>query len=310
MVWADGMKNTDGEIRDGVWADKTKPNAADIADIKLKIGIGGTGVDGAKHVTTSENIAPDIFHEYTTLTIDEGQTLGLTTNGRMIIRCTGKATINGTIDVSGKGSTSNNAENNGGLSSGGGGGGGGGCLDSYPCSTYPGGDGHAGGGSTDDGNGAGGAGGVGSGGSEGGGANGSNGTKYQFPYELKYLQQWSKYLANLPSGGGGGGSSGTHGESGGNGGGIVCIIAPEVEIGASASIIADGDNGSNGTSYIRGGGGGGAGGIIIIVTKKYTDNGGNFSYSGGTGGSGHTDGGYTGGSGGNGADGFMKVILL
>ncbi|MCK4826979.1 hypothetical protein KA005_65200, partial [bacterium] len=95
------------------WADGIKPNGADIDNIKTDVegiqtdlsnttdglgalktdignvsgpSVGGSGVDGVKTVASSENISPNMFYEYLTLTIDAGQTLGLSASGRMLLR--------------------------------------------------------------------------------------------------------------------------------------------------------------------------------------------------------------------------------
>jgi len=310
--------------------DATPFAGADIAAIKAKtdlIGLGGSGEDGNKTVAASENIAPAVWHEYQTLTIDAGQTLGLTEAGRMILRCTGKVTINGSISVLGKGSAGGAAtacatpgnvgvsENNGGLVSGGGGGGGGGR------SVVGGQAGGAGGGSSDTGCGAGGAGGA----PATIGLPGSAGVQFSFIYEVQWLlHAIGKFMANLGSGGGSGGGGGTGtgtcggGGKGGNSGGNILIIAPEIEIGAAGSIIADGDIGDNGSpnpagdAGAGGGGGGGSGGNILLITRKFTNAGAaNITALGRAGGTGGTSvSGQGGGAGAVGKDGVIKVMLV
>jgi len=112
--------------------------------IAAMTGLGGSGKDGAKTVASSENLTPDTWYEYDTRTVNSGQTLGLSGAGRMLLRCSGKGTVNGTISGVGKGtaggaggaggnydsgspgSTGSAGNTNGGLVGGGGGGGGGG----------------------------------------------------------------------------------------------------------------------------------------------------------------------------------------
>lgn len=272
-------KNTTAEITAGVAASKA-------------VALGGSGADGAKTVSSSENLTPDTWYEYTTLTINSGQTLGLSAAGRMLLRCTEKVTINGIISVSEKGrqgqSTAGSGENNGGLSSGGGGGGGGNAND-----------GTTGGGSTDTGCGAGG--GLGATGANNGGA----GATIAVLTDLEYLiNSPAKLVFNGGSSGGRGGHSGNN--DGGHGGGVLLLIAPEVEIASGGSIVANGESKGIGDANC-GGGGGGAGGSILIITKKFTNNG-SVTVTKGSGGTGSGTGNT--GDGGDGGDGNYKVILV
>lgn len=319
----------------------TKVDTVDtvVDGITDKIGLGGSGADGAKTVAASENITPDTWYEYTTLTVDSGQTLGLSGAGRMLLRCSGKVTVDGTISVVGKGTAGGAAgaggaintvgdagsagvagDTNGGLVSGGGGGGGGGAS-----GTFDGGAGGVGGVSTDTGCGtAGSAGAAGVAATSDGGAGGV-GDKFGILTDIDFfLNNVGKLILNTAPGGGGGGggggdagAAGKDGGAGGAGGGCVLIIAPEVDVPSGGIISSSGAGGSagTGTALTRGAGGGGAGGTggnIIIITKKYT-NAGNVTVAGGAGGAGGVNSGYgnrSGGAGGAGGAGNLKVVLV
>lgn len=298
-----GVKNTDAEMRDAVVNDATKFAGARLGQV------GGSGKDGAKEVTADENLTPDTWYEYTTLTVDSDQTLGLSAAGIMLLSCTDKITINGTISVNGKGKAggapgekvdsggggeAGSADNNGGLVGGGGGGG---------CDNYESGPGGDGGGSTDTGCGAGGAGGTTN------TEDGEPGDNFDIHYNIKYcINALGNLLINLGSGGGGGASNASAcGGAGGDGGGSLYIVTPELEIATDGAILADGNDGKTGDGgdYGAGGGGAGSGGHIIIQTYKFINNG-ILSVAGGTGGlsdSNGTDGGDAG-------KGNKKVILI
>jgi len=265
------------------------------------LSLGGSGVDGAKNVASSENITPETIYQYTTLTVAASQTLGLSGAGRMLIICNDKVTVNGTISVAGKGNVGGalagamsvgnpgTTDNSGGLSSGGAGGGG---------NTFR--DGGAGGGSTDTGCGAGGAAGTGSTGTGGSGVKFTeiNALNHYLDHELK------EFILNTGSGGGSGVDTTVTGK-GGNGGGCLVLIAPEITINTGGAILGDGDDGETSGTSNQGGGGGGAGGNILIITNKLTTLG-TLTAAGGSGGSVNGDG----GAGGVGGAGNLWVVLV
>jgi len=69
----------------------------------------GDGSDGALNYTTTQNVASREFN-CTSLDVKLGVTLGCTenTDGFLIYRCTGTATIDGSINLIGKGSIGGN----------------------------------------------------------------------------------------------------------------------------------------------------------------------------------------------------------
>lgn len=273
--------------------------------------LGGSGLDGPKDVTEDENIDPDRWYNYSSLTIAEGVTLGLSAAGKMFLRVAGTVTIDGTISVKGKGSSGGaavdpdilldgnpgSADNKGGLC---GGGGGGGC--NFTGCDANGGDG---GGSDDDGCGSPGAGGTGLSPYY---KHGGPGGAYDFDYDIRhdFDEDWDYFTLNRGPGGGSGGSF-AHSNptgSGGNGGGVVYIEAYKIIV--NGSIIADGDAGEDSDSgNADGAGGGGAAGTIVLIAREFEFIG-TVSADGGAGGSG----GASSGNGGAGADGIIKTAVV
>lgn len=255
----------------------------------------GSGSDGAKTVASSENLVSGEYH-YTDLTVNSGQTLGVSsTYGGLVIRCTGTATIAGIISANSKGGAGGTA----GLSMAGGHGGDG----------ELGGSGGSGGadGSYDSG-----AGGdviirnsfISGGAAKTTDSGGNAGTSLAATTPaVRSITAFSNGLIPLYAGGGGGGGSGTGDPgAGGRGGGFVIIIADTIDFQSGASITARGGNGS--ASVNDGGGGGGGGGVVILAAKTITNEG-TITVTGGSGGSGIST--YSGGAGGA---GYSTVITV
>lgn len=109
--------------------------------------------------------------------------------------------------------------------------------------------------------------------------------------------------------GGGGGYGGDDGGfmgfgPGGAGGGVLIVCAREVEVAEGGSIHANGADGGSPASGDTGGGGGGGGGTVYIVTGNYTNNG-TVEAAGGAGGTGAG----SGGDGGPGDPGVVRVYV-
>ena len=273
--------------------------------------LGGSGLDGVKNVTEDTEIDPDRWYDYSSLTVAEGATLGLSAPGKMFVRVAGTVTVNGTISVKGKGglggavaasgvSQDGNpgaAESKGGLCGGGGGGG----NDGIGALA----DGGDGGGSEDDGCGAGGAGGA-----KGASAvDGGDGGAFNFDYDIRhdFEEDWDYFALNRGPGGGAGGTS--YGwqatGAGGNGGSILYLEAFKIIV--NGTITADGDDGLDGNAGgagLDGGGGAGAGGSIVLIAREFEFVG-TITADGGAGGVGGDA-----GEGGAGADGIIKTAVV
>jgi hypothetical protein len=172
----------------------------------------------------------------------------------------------------------------------------------------------------------------------GGGGGGGGTLARKFNHIFEYLIEPSRATATGGGGGGGGSSVGggnggpgggypgsggsSTGGAGGKGGGVLVLLAKNIIVGASGSILASGATGSNGSAGNGGnggagsgfpshtpgggggggaaagaaGGGGGGGGVLLINYKTLTNNG-SIAAPGGAGGAGATTGG-TGGAGG------------
>ena len=68
-----GIKNTDAEIRDGVWADSTKPNGADITAIDTLTEAGGSGDLAA--IKTQVDAVLDMERDGGTVTVTDTETV-------------------------------------------------------------------------------------------------------------------------------------------------------------------------------------------------------------------------------------------
>jgi len=297
-------------------------------NIGKSFSFGGDGSDGVKTVASSENIdasnATVVVKQYSSLVIDAGQTLGLinasTSGTTLIIKVSGDATINGTIDLSGDGASGGTGGQGGATNSAAGANGtsgteGGDIIDDLGT--------HKGlfgvGGDDDDEDPDGGA------------------TATALLLQTLYANQYryAMITANGSGGGGGGGGeagasgatfTGGDGGDGGNGGGVIILeVAGDLTFGASASISANGENGEDGedgtcTGICQGGGGGGGGGaggvVVILYNGTLTDGGLTYTADGGDGGLGgdgmigsspSTAGGHSGG-GGSGGGGIIVSI--
>lgn len=141
------------------------------------------------------------------------------------------------------------------------------------------------------------------------GAGGSGGKLYAYGLSMQdAITYFCKNMIIMFGGGGGGGAGATgyNGGAGGSGGGCIYIVGLSVTV--NGSIVANGNNGQNGTiGTMRdgaGGGGGGGGGIIIIANA--ITNTGVISVNGGAGGAG----GYQANVGGSGASGIILIKEL
>ena len=283
---------------------------------------GGDGSDGA--LTVSANIDIDaltvnyVVKNYETLTINAGNTLGLTnpaTNGTILhIKVQGDVTINGSINLQGDGAAGGTAGASGGgassagsnmdlrwsdttnqfggavgVSVGAGGGGGGGAHKTVGT-----------------------AGTVGGGGGSAGGAAGTVLSLFTSNVNPNIFKNIRAICG--AGGGGGGGGQNNAGGAGGRGGGVFILeCGGDLTFGSASTINVGGADGSaGGAAGNSGGGGGGAGSggqSLILYNGTLTDSGVTVTVTGGTGGAGGNaiieDGG-AGGNGGNG-DSIMAV---
>lgn len=255
----------------------------------------GDGSDGAKTIAASEDLDPTLDWNYTSLTLDAGQTLSVSSvNTPLVIRVTGDATINGTINLDGKGGPSS-AGGAAGVASAAATAG-----KTLVSSITTG----AGGAATSVENGRGGGGGAsiysaGAAGSNSGGAAGAT---------LSTINQLLLANLNILVGCGGGGSGGggdsdstdsTDGSAGG--GALLMYVGGNLTLGAASVITADSANTGNSTDGGSGGTGGG-GTVVILVGGTITDGGVTCTATAGT--PGTAGSGSTGGAGGAG-----KVII-
>jgi len=249
---------------------------------------GGDGSDSAKTVSSSENIDFEstnniVVKNYTTLTINASQTLGVTNipadGGVLWIKVSGDCVINGTLGMSGQG-----AEGGAGGTPGVPGGTGGDGTEGFKIGWIdlisPG--AHIGYGSAWALHVSGGGGGashqsigtVGEDGpSTGGGAIGVVIANYD-----TFIDQNLKIIAYAcgSGGGGSGGSTAKTGATGGHGGMVILLeVAGDLTYGASSTLDASGEDGADGGisgSDKPGGGGGGAGGQIYVLYSGTLDN--------------------------------------
>ncbi|MGN0017203.1 MAG: hypothetical protein ACI37O_07705 [Candidatus Avelusimicrobium sp.] len=231
----------------------------------------GNGSDG--DVTMVSNGVYDTVKNFTNFTLNAGVTLSVTLPlTPLIIRCTGVCTINGIINVAGKGFAALKGHSVG--------------VSPYLIDTE---DGNA---------------------NESQtyakfmtfdftpifGSGGGQGYSWQDGDNYKY----ATYPAGKGFNGGGAGKTGSAGMGGGgNGGGCVIIVAKKIIV--SGSILATGNQGGGGSGYSSkskfGGGGGGAGGCVSLFANEYNITG-TINVNGGTGGTGnYANTGNTGGAG-------------
>jgi len=282
-------------------------NLADVDDLgaaKQVLGIGkyrewqqfiGDGSDGTviHAVNTTLDSGEYDFVDYT---LNSGIILDTTelSDGMLVIRCTGKCTIIGTIDLSGRGSLGGVAVNSqvgakGDNGTFGGTGGGGGQDDNLDGGD--GGDNEWGPYIVE--------GGLGRTGTNGAGLNGNEMTARQI--ESILANGFTNYIKG-GSGGGAGTSTDGSPTSGANGGGVVVIIADEIDFQTGAIIDCSGDDAED-EPVLSAAGGGGGGGMVLLVSRVLTANDGTTDISGGLGGDGVVT--YDGG---DGADGYFGVI--
>lgn len=277
------------------------------------IGFFGDGSDGAVTWSVSTNLNPATEKRYTTATLDSGQTLSVSSvNTPLVIHNTGDVTINGTVDLNGKGG-------GGGTGTSGAGTGGNGTAGNSIVSGWTNGAGTGASNSSDPG-----GGGAGASWDADGGAAATDGTEGTPGTKLdsdKYAFLSSILRGAVCGGGGGGGSAnnsggaGNAGAGGAGGGALVWCIGGNLTLGASSIIRANGDNGTAGSGTAAasgqtagGGGGGGGGMILVLVAGTITNSGVTVSATGGTGGNGHSNGSGTSGfKGGDSVNG--KVII-
>ena len=305
------------QLRDAIFATVAAGGFFNVPSIGLSIGSGGEGAYVSAGDATLEG-----EHHYTDFTLNSAHQLSVGSTGILIIRCTGTATINGSINGEGErgGSYASplliSAMSGGNGTGGGGGGGGVSAVASFV--------GASGGGAYSAGNaglgsvpGTGGSGktnplllinfrGI-KGGS--GGSTVSNTAGGTAGGTMTSVSEWT-ICALLDQGVfpmGGGGGAGGHtgfGTSAGGGGGFVLIVAENIV--GSGVITCNGGNASGySPAYVFGnsGGSGGGGGGCAITVSKNNPSGITLSAAGGNGAAG-AGGAYT--SGGNGTNGFTK----
>lgn len=286
---------------------KTKTNGGITRDSNglslTRIGMGsvsgsiatGGGGDGALSVTSgTTTLDPTDTKEYTSLSVSAGAVLTHSTAGQVLmIKTTGDATINGTLDLNslgGAGGAQVTGSNTG--------------IDGATLAPFGPGPGKKGLNGTNATGGGGGGGGIANGvqGSSGDGAGGLGGVRGDASEGLMALLT-GMAMCGAGGGSGGGDNAGGHtGAAGGiGGGGCFMYVGGNLTLGSSSIIRANGAAGSNANASTGGSGGGGGGGIIvIIVAGTITNNGATLTASGGAGGST----GHTGGAGGAG-----KVLI-
>ncbi|MBP2656013.1 MAG: hypothetical protein H6Q73_3582 [Firmicutes bacterium] len=242
----------------------------------------GDASDGACGISASTTMGGEYW--FTNFTLPSSYTVTLSSKF-LIIRCTGTATIAGTINGSGCGAAGGaSSAGTGTAGSGGGSGGAGGAYVSY-CGS-----------GTFYSEGAGGAsylvypGAVAASGGSGYSGKVCNSGSTPSSQSVKYL-----ISQGIPCVGAGGGGSVSY--SGGAGGGAVIIIAPTIVF--TGTINCSGASGSYGSQDVAGGGGGGS----IILAGSSITNTGTFNIAGGS----AVSSTYTSGAGGA---GWYKVLTL
>ncbi len=301
----------------------------------------GTGSGGAPTWTSGASLDATAEFQYTTATIPVSQTVTTSsTNKVLVIHNTGDVTINGTMDLNGRGGAGGAlaagvATGNNGVI------GNDGTAGAGIVTALANGAGLAGAAGGQDGSASSGGGG-GSGGasqfanSTAGGAGASAPTTPAGGAAATSLSAANQYLLQMilrgvtnGSGGGGGasggnnsgsGTSGAGGAGGAGGGALVWYIGGNLTLGAASVIRADGVNGSAGGNPTAGGtrrsagggGGGGAGGyVLILVGGSITNSGVTLSATAGTGGAaGDSSGTSNSGTAGAGGAGAVGKVLI
>lgn len=260
------------------------------------IGFFGNGSDGVPNWAAGATLDPTNEFQYTSASLPAGQTLTISpVNKPLIIKTTGNVTIDGTIDLNGKGGA---GQPTGGTPrTGTTGAGNPGSAGTDGTSKITGvvagaGGGGSGGTSVNDGSLHGGGGGGGASGINPGiigaataaATGGTPGVKTDANF-LHLLQSLGRCVVCGGGGGSGGGggrpSGGADGGAGGAGGAgagsLVWYIGGNLTLGAASIIRANGVNGTQGTDATGGdggGGGGGGGGMILIIVAGTITNGG------------------------------------
>lgn len=262
------------QLREGIFATVSAGGFFNVPAIGLSVGNGGEGA-----YVSAGNAVLEGEHHYTDFTLNSAHQLSVGSTGILIIRCTGTATINGSVNGNGLNGT--------GAGGGGAGGGGGGGLQASTAST-----GGAGGGLFSNGTNAGNLGGSGKTNvltynlwpGIRGGSGGSSGSVVAYPggagggSNAFSVSEWSicslLSLGIFPAGGGGGGGAARYagfptGGGGGGGGCFILIVAPTIT--GTGTVSSNGGAGLSGSytgaSTDAGGGGGGGGGVVILVSK-------------------------------------------
>jgi hypothetical protein len=258
----------------------------------------GDGSD-SNPASSSFTVVKQVY-QWTEYTLQSGHTITLSANYKpSIFRCQGTLTIEGTINGDGKGWQGGAGASQGNTAGG---------------SGYGPGGGIGGWGYHDASTGGGGGGALGPGATNGGGESGSGdwrraGTPYD-PIGEILTGIFSSAFAG--SGGGGGGvenGEGGHAGNGSSGGGGAAFIARKIVLGATASILLRGIQGTGSTwGGNGGGGGGGSGGPCLFMAEviELPDSGIVVTATGGNGGPGSG----WGGSGGRGGDGRIYLVPL
>jgi hypothetical protein len=239
----------------------------------------GTGSDGPYLASSNTTLAGGTYN-FSSFTINAGDTVTVTGSQPLVIYCTGNVLINGVLNLSGGNGTDGITFSSGGIAgtavAGGQPGGGG----SFSSSSGP----------LNGINGSGtGGGGMGAGWSGGGGAG------YAMPGDSSHgvggfggPAYGNPQISPVTGGSGGGGGSGGYdcgAGGGGGGGGYVSFSAGgTITIGAGGRILSNGGNGGSDGTGNCGGGGGGSGGSIVLLTNSTLTNNGTISATGGTGG--------------------------
>jgi hypothetical protein len=240
----------------------------------------GTGADGVYHATTNTTLTGGTYN-YTSFSIDSGDTVTITGTNPLVIHSTGAVQIDGTLLANGGNGNDGVTSSNGGIGGIGVAGGGNGGDGSFSSSTGP------INGNSGNGMGMGGMGGGWSGGGGAGyetGADSSGNVLGGFGGPAYGNTQLNPLL---PGSGGGGGSGGYNCGAGGGGagGGVIQIEScVSLTIGATGLISANGGNGGSDGTGNCGGGGGGSGGTIWLMTSGTLSNSGTISATPGTGG--------------------------
>ena len=268
----------------------------------------GDGTDGAfSESSGTTNLTQGTIHQYTSFLLDTNATLSAssTSDKPIIILVAGDCTINGTIDLKGKGQPANTGYYSiqrlglGGTSN----------PKKYPQLIATEGDSYGGG--------------SGDASSSSGGFKGGPLFNFQNNQHTGIMMNGTggaTGATGIDDAGGAGGASAANngvigeikttsdGSGAGTGGAGGCtlliVVAGNLTFGASSAIDVSGGNGSNGTHI--GGGGGGSGDILIFYNGTLTDSGVTNTVTGGTKGVDSTNGNADGGAGGAGTTKIVK----